>query len=228
MSEAKVVENVENVEQEENVQVEEPTVLMCSDKQQEVFNIVKDMEKQFKDNFRTIYSLLKVSIKETTKMEKKKQRKNKDPNRQKRQPTGFARPVHVSDELADFIGIERGGLICRADVVKKIDNFANENNLKRPENKRQINLEPDSAEPLRTLLGLSKDSELDYFNLQTYLKPHYPKKEVVEKVETGNEAGNETKTTVKEASAAAVAEAAANIGGDKKKTVKKIRKRVEA
>ena len=89
---------------------------------------------------------------------------------------GFSKPVDVSDELSKFLGLESGTKIARTDVTKGITKYIKEHKLQGVEDKRVINV--DAA--LKKLLSggekkLSKDVPLTYFNLQTYLKRHYPK-----------------------------------------------------
>jgi chromatin remodeling complex protein RSC6 len=89
---------------------------------------------------------------------------------------GFSKPVDVSEELSKFLGLESGTKIARTQVTKGITKYIKEHKLQGLEDKRVINV--DAA--LKKLLSggekkLSKDVPLTYFNLQTYLKRHYPK-----------------------------------------------------
>ena len=89
---------------------------------------------------------------------------------------GFSKPVDVSEELSKFLGLESGTKIARTNVTKGITKYIKEHKLQGLEDKRVINV--DAA--LKKLLSggekkLSKDVPLTYFNLQTYLKRHYPK-----------------------------------------------------
>ena len=93
-----------------------------------------------------------------------------DPNKP---PSGFAKPGPVSDELRAFLKLEPDQLIARTEVTKKITNYCKANNLQKVEDKRTINVDP----PLKKLLRLKKGDELTFFNLQKYMKIHYPNKE---------------------------------------------------
>lgn len=84
---------------------------------------------------------------------------------------GFNNPTLMSDELAEFLGKTAGTKMKRTDVSKMIIAYINANGLTYSENGGKIN--PD--EKLRTLLGLTNEDELTYFNLQTYMKPHFIK-----------------------------------------------------
>jgi chromatin remodeling complex protein RSC6 len=93
-----------------------------------------------------------------------------------RQPSGFIRPTLISDELASFLGKESGTEMARTAVTNLINNYIKTNNLKDLKNGRQINADA----KLSTLLKLSKDDVLTYFNLQKYMKHHFVRKPVVD------------------------------------------------
>ena len=97
----------------------------------------------------------------------------KDPNAP---PSGFAKPGPVSDELRKFLGLGKDELISRTQVTKKFTEYCKAHNLQNGPDKRVIN--PDKT--VTKLLRLSKDNEpLTFFNLQKYMKVHYPNKEGV-------------------------------------------------
>lgn len=95
-----------------------------------------------------------------------------DPNKP---PSGFAKPGPVSKELATFLGLKEGELIARTEVTKKITEYCKKHKLQKVEDKRTINV--DST--LKKLLRVKKGEELTFFNLQKYMKVHYPNKEGV-------------------------------------------------
>ena len=80
----------------------------------------------------------------------------------------FCTPSKVSDDLADFLGKERGTKMARNDISREINNYIRINNLQDKENKRNIN----PNDKLYTLLKLNDTDELTYFNLQRYITPH--------------------------------------------------------
>ena len=102
----------------------------------------------------------------------KRSRKTKvvDPNRPKRAPSGFAKPTLISDELCHSLG-QNGSEMARTEVTKRLTSYIKQGKLQDSENKRKII--PDSK--LRKLLNVSENDEVTYFNLQTYLKVHFPK-----------------------------------------------------
>ena len=93
-----------------------------------------------------------------------------DPNKP---PSGFAKPGPVSSELAKFLKLEKDELIARTEVTKRITKYCQEKNLQKPEDKRTIHAD----KALKDLLRLKKGDELTFFNLQKYMKVHYPNKE---------------------------------------------------
>lgn len=93
-----------------------------------------------------------------------------DPNKP---PSGFAKPGPISDELRQFLELDKGALIARTEVTKKITEYCKKHDLQKAEDKRTINV--DSA--LKKLLRLKKGDELTFFNLQKYMKIHYPNKD---------------------------------------------------
>uniref|UniRef100_A0A6C0CFY8 DM2 domain-containing protein n=1 Tax=viral metagenome TaxID=1070528 RepID=A0A6C0CFY8_9ZZZZ len=90
-------------------------------------------------------------------------------------PSGFSKPGPVSDELRAFLKLGDGELVARTEVTKRINAYCKEHGLQGKEDKRV--LKPDKT--LKTLLRLGKNDELTFFNLQKYMKVHFPNKEGV-------------------------------------------------
>lgn len=99
----------------------------------------------------------------------KKTRKH-DPNRP---PTGFAKPSLISEQLCKFLNKPSGTKMARTDVTKEVNKYIKANNLQNPTNKKEIKADTS----LIKLLNLSKSNinDLNYFSLQKYLAPHFPK-----------------------------------------------------
>jgi chromatin remodeling complex protein RSC6 len=89
--------------------------------------------------------------------------------------SGFSKPGPISDELRTFLNLGKDELIARTEVTKKITTYCKENNLQNLDDKRIIL--PDK--PLQKLLRIKKTDQLTYFNLQKYMKVHFPNKEGV-------------------------------------------------
>lgn len=99
---------------------------------------------------------------------------NKTLNKRKkfdRQPSGFAKPSKISEEMATFLSLDPKEEIPRNQVTKLINQYIIEHNLRNEKDKRQI--QPNKE--LSKLLNLKGDEELSYFNLQKYMKHHFIK-----------------------------------------------------
>ena len=124
-----------------------------------------------------ILSSLRADFKALEKVHNKEVRLNRKLTAKKkkkqgnRQPSGFVKPTQISEELAEFLGKEKGTEMARTSVTKEINAYIRENNLQDKDNGRKIN--PDQA--LTQLLKLTKEDELTYFNLQKYMSPHFAK-----------------------------------------------------
>ena len=96
---------------------------------------------------------------------------NKKRKKGTRAPSGFVKPSLISDELATFLGREKGSEMARTDVTREINKYIRANSLQDKDNGRKIN--PDA--PLKALLKIDDEVALTYFNLQRYMGPHFPK-----------------------------------------------------
>jgi len=86
-----------------------------------------------------------------------------------RVPSGFIRPMKISNELAIFLGKPVGTEMSRLEVSRYINYYIRINNLQNPQNSR--NIDPDTR--LRALLKLDENVELTYSNLCRYMKHHF-------------------------------------------------------
>lgn len=141
---------------------------------------------------KNIANELKTLKKEHTKIVKKiagsrRKKAAKDPNAPKKAPSGFAKPTKISAELANFLGVSEGEMIARPDVTKGITKYVKEHNLQKEENKRVIDLTKPGGQALIDLLNIPKGEELTFFNLQKYLKIHFPVSEKTEKSKKSSE-----------------------------------------
>jgi upstream activation factor subunit UAF30 len=128
-----------------------------------------------KAEYRTLEKKWTREIKTAQKQSSKRKRKAGN-----RAPSGFVKPTKISDELASFLGKEKGTEMARTDVTREINTYIRAHKLQDKDNGRKIN--PDTK--LATLLKLKKTDELTYFNLQKYMSPHFAKAIKVETTTT--------------------------------------------
>ena len=109
-----------------------------------------------------------ISLISSVKHLQKKNKKNKKPSNVK---SGFVKPVKITPQLANIVGVGDDELIARSVVNKKINEYIKLHDLQVEENKQTFVLN----EGLANLFGLDVGTVVHYFKMQTYLKHHYPK-----------------------------------------------------
>jgi chromatin remodeling complex protein RSC6 len=119
-----------------------------------------------KTEYRALEKKWSREVKSAQKASSKRKRKAGN-----RAPSGFVKPTKISDELASFLGKDKGTEMARTEVTRDINKYIRTHNLQDKENGRKIN--PDTK--LAALLKLKKTDELTYFNLQRYMSPHFAK-----------------------------------------------------
>ena len=120
-----------------------------------------------RNEFRALEKKAMRELKNARKKSAQRQRKSGN-----RSPSGFVKPTLITDELANFLGKDKGSEMARTEVTREINKYIRAHKLQDPENGRKIN--PDSK--LEKLLKIPKGEVLTYFNLQRYMSPHFPKK----------------------------------------------------
>ena len=186
-------EQSENKDKSESTKVEVNDKNLVSDTtKSEVLNETVDSLVELQTSFKDIIEQLsqqnsssKLLLQSVKKLEKrvnkeikeakksKKKGSHKQGDKPKRQPSGFAKPAPISDALADFLGKTGGCEMARTEVTKLITTYIHDHNLQNPANKRHIL--PDQK--LSKLLGVTDKDQVTYFNLQKYMKQHFPKKQ---------------------------------------------------
>jgi upstream activation factor subunit UAF30 len=131
-------------------------------KLQQLASMISSLKSEYKSMEKKWQRELKAAQKQSSK------RKRKSGNRQ---PSGFVKPTRISDELASFLGKEKGTEMARTAVTRDINAYIRTNKLQDDKNGRKIN--PDAK--LAALLKLKKEDELTYFNLQRFMSPHFAK-----------------------------------------------------
>jgi chromatin remodeling complex protein RSC6 len=144
----------------------ETSVSALSDAFMTKLSQLSNMISSLKNEYRALEKRMSRELKAAQKAKAKGKRKSGT-----RAPSGFVKPTKISDELASFLGKEKGSEMARTDVTREINHYIRAHNLQDKENGRKIN--PDAK--LATLLKLKKTDELTYFNLQRYMSPHFTK-----------------------------------------------------
>jgi chromatin remodeling complex protein RSC6 len=149
---------------EEAVEVSSLTTKLADfgSKIQQLSAVVSLLKTEYKSLEKSVARELKAAAKASSK--KKRSSGN-------RAPSGFVKPTRISDELALFLGKEKGTELARTTVSKEINAYIRANSLQDKANGRQINADA----KLSKLLKLSKEDVLTYFNLQRFLKTHFIK-----------------------------------------------------
>lgn len=143
------------------------------------------LEDQFKDiltrlqEFRTLSNTLMADVRKLQKNVAKQVRESNKKNRKrkvrsgdsKRPPSGFAKPALISDALCQFLGVSKGSEMARTEVTKYLTKYIKEHKLQDEKNRRIIICDS----KLTALLKVQPNDEVTYFNLQRYMKPHFPK-----------------------------------------------------
>jgi hypothetical protein len=176
--EVKVQEPVVEV-QEPVVEVQEPVV-----EQQEVvgvnhFETLNSKVKQAQTLLRDLSTELNHLQKEVDKL-KKSSKKSQSKSRKSATKTesteggsttrsGINKEVNVSEQLASFLNVPVDTKVSRIQVSRAVSEYITKHNLQNPSDRRNILLD----ETLTKLLNPPQNVNVSYFNLQTYLKPHY-------------------------------------------------------
>lgn len=88
--------------------------------------------------------------------------------RPKKEPSGFAKPSLLSDEMCDFLDLPHGSKLARTEVTKKLTVYIKQNQLQNPDNRKQILLD----DKLKRLLNVDDKTVLTFFTIQKYLSNH--------------------------------------------------------
>lgn len=117
------------------------------------------------DSLRKSVALMMSTVKKLQKYH------NKHAKRLKNVKSGFTKPVKISEPLRKLIKAEEGELIARCVVNKRINDYIKTNNLQTSDNRQQFVID----EALASVFNVSVGTVVHFFQMQTYLKAHYPK-----------------------------------------------------
>ncbi|GAQ92075.1 hypothetical protein KFL_009170050 [Klebsormidium nitens] len=91
------------------------------------------------------------------------------PAKPKKEPSGFAKPSRISNELSSFLGVPSNTRLARTQVTKLLTEYIKKNDLQCPDNRRNIRLD----DKLKDLLKVPEGTVVTFFNLQKHCKNHY-------------------------------------------------------
>lgn len=155
----------------------------------------------------TEIAALRKDVTSLTKLVRKIRAYQEDPTgekvKERTKNNGFNRPMMVSPELREFLGLAEGETISRSTVTRRLNEYVKSNGLKHPDNGRILILD----EKLTKLLKPPEGVQVTYLNVQKYLSPHYTKIDVPEEASqnakvtesSGVESGEETSSKPKKA-----------------------------
>ena len=147
----------------------------------------------------------KLRVSKSASGKKQKSKRVVDPDAPQKMGA-LEKPVPITDELCDFLGLTKGEMYSRQVITKSINKYVKDNELQNPENRRYILLESEAGLKLKALLR-DPDQPLTFFNIQRYLKPHYPKSESETETESKSPKGKTVDLTEAQAQAQAQAPA---------------------
>lgn len=127
---------------------------------------VNSLLSSLRSDFRALEKKATRELKAANKANQKRKRKQGN-----RSPSGFVKPTLISNELAEFLGKDKGSEMARTEVTREINAYIRKHSLQDKTNGRKII--PDTH--LAKLLKIGKSDELTYFNLQKYMSPHFAK-----------------------------------------------------
>ncbi len=154
----------------ENDKEEQKIVLDGGDEIGKQFDDLLTKVTTFRSQITVIQQMLK-NLEKTVRKEMKGLKRDVAKNKQKgnRQPSGFAKPARISNELCVFMERPQGTEIARTEVTQFIIQYITDNKLQNPTNRKEIL--PDK--PLKDLLGVDEKDEITYFNIQKYMNKHF-------------------------------------------------------
>ena len=155
----------------------EPPPLTLTDRFSRLLSLVDDQSKAHASFMKNVNLELKFIQKELSKTQSKSGKKKKEKVEGEdvvKRKNVFEVPVPVSDELCEFLGLDKGVVYSRQFITNSMFSYVKGNDLQNPANRRYILVDTtDAGRKLGTLL--KPDQPLTFFNMQRYLNPHYPK-----------------------------------------------------
>ena len=156
---------------QESSPVETTTPVVQVETWETSFDRVVALQKALSSTMKELNTEVKTLKKRFAKELKSKSSRKRTSSGKPRKPSGFAKPTAISKQLCSFLGKPEGTEMARTEVTKLLTQYVRDHNLQDPSNKR--NIVPDDR--LKKLLNVKASDTVTYFNLQTHMKPHFPK-----------------------------------------------------
>lgn len=132
------------------------------------FERVNVMSKEMKE----LVALGRTLDKEYQQIMKAMSKKSKYVKSNEERPlSGFAMPSLLSNELYDFLNLEKGSKVPRKDVTRMMNDYIKKNELRDEKDKRTI--KPNKE--LHKIFNSTDNDKITYFNLQAFMKHHFIK-----------------------------------------------------
>ena len=144
---------------------------------QEKFELVIKDFSSLMETTKSLSARMKVLQKEVNKGKRQRRAPQEvDPDAPPR-ISALHKPVAISNELCKFLGFEPDTEHSRRDVTQGINDYIKKYELQDPSNRRFMLLtEKPEGLALKALLR-DPDQPVTFFNIQRYLKPHFPMSE---------------------------------------------------
>lgn len=170
------VDEVKNDQVDVLINTEDPPIVQEENTDELMFTELIGKIQNFTTEIKSIMTIVKTLQKENIKLRKivdkrKSKKKNADPNAPSKK-SGFAVEVKISNELADFLKEDRGIMISRNEVTKRLNSYIKENNLYTEHDKRVI--KPDAV--LVKLFKVDEGAHVSFFQIQKFIKDHFESK----------------------------------------------------
>jgi chromatin remodeling complex protein RSC6 len=138
--------------------------------------LIKDFS-SLMETTKSLSARMKVLQKEVNKGKRVKRAPQEvDPDAPPR-TSALHKPVAISNELCKFLGFEPDTEHSRRDVTQGINDYIKKHDIQDPKNRRFMLLtEKPEGLALKALLR-DPDQPVTFFNIQRYLKPHFPMSE---------------------------------------------------
>lgn len=145
---------------------------------------IDNIMKEFKSTLlklrklRSEIAMMERSLKKHDDRRNRRKLSNVDKDGNKR-PNGFNIENNlITDELADFIGCERGKPVSRTEVTRRLTAYVKENKLQDKDDGRCVNLDSDAGKKLKSLLSeiVDKDGKptrLTIITINKFVNKHY-------------------------------------------------------